>query len=91
MHDYNERERERQEVVLESMALLVAKPVQKEAVLQVNLHHGDRHRNRNAHSGNAGQESDDQAEAAKELGGDGQICKRSGNAQLIAKHTYRGV
>ena len=45
MHDYNERERERQEVVLESMTVLVAKPVQKEAVLQVNLHHGDRHRN----------------------------------------------
>ena len=35
MHNHDEGEGNRQEVVLESMALLVAKPVHKKAELQV--------------------------------------------------------
>jgi hypothetical protein len=45
MQRYDERERERngQQVILEPMALLVAKPIKEKAVLQVNRHSGDLH------------------------------------------------
>ena len=85
MHHYDERESERQQVILDTMTLLVAKPVDEKTELPVNLEHGDEHRNRNAERGDAAQESDDQAEAAKELRGDGEVGEWRGDAEMIVK------
>ena len=85
MHDYDEHESDRQQVILDTMTLLVGRPVDEKPELPVNLEHGDEHRNHNAERGDAAQESDDQAEAAKELRGDGEVGEWRGDAEMIVK------
>ena len=87
MHDDDDRKGYGQQMILYTMALLVAEPIHKKAVLQVDRHHRHNHRNRNAHSRDAAEKSNNQSEAAKELGRDRQIGKRRGNSKLIAKCT----
>ena len=85
MYDHHESQSDRQQVILDTMTLLVARPVDEKPELPVNLEHGDKHRNRNAERGDAAQESDDQAEAAKELRGDGEVGEWRGDAEMIVK------
>src|SRR5207247_2603266 len=66
LHEHYEREGDNHEVVFNSVARLVAKPVQEKSVLRVKSQ-GDRHCDRNAQRSDARQESDDQTEAAQKL------------------------
>ena len=72
-------------MILHSVTWLVAEPVDEKTMLQVHDDHCDNHCNRNSQSSDAAEESDNQAQAAEELGDDCQIRKRRGNAELVAK------
>ena len=87
MHDDDGGQSDRQQVILDTVTLPVAEPVDEKTKLPVNLEHGDNHRSGNAERGDAAQESDDQAEAAEELRGDRKIRERNGNSELIVEST----
>jgi len=89
LHDHDESERDNDEVVFNSVARLVAKPVQEKSVFQMNHERRDDHCDRNAQSRDARQESNDQTEAAKKLCRNGEARERCWNPQLIPKSAYR--
>src|SRR5260370_19390889 len=62
---------ERQKVVLNAFALLGARPVYKKPEMAVDHRDGHHHVANDAESGDAAKESEEQADAAEELGADG--------------------
>ena|SRR5437660_11857049 len=85
MLDDDQREPDRDEVILDAVTRLIAKPVYEKSKLQVNYDHRHYHCNRNAERSDSRQKSEYQTEAAEELGGDGQVGERCGYTKLIAK------
>src|SRR5580658_108886 len=70
-------------MIFDSLALLAARPVHEEAIRQVN--HEDRpdHLDAYAESGNAGEQSDNQSQSAKEFSADDQKRHGSGYSHVL--------
>ena len=76
------RNGQRQQVIFESFALLCATPVHEEP--EAAVHHGDRdhHIYSDSEGGDPCEESQDQPQTAKELGGNREVGERRGNVQV---------
>src|ERR1700678_3352109 len=70
-------------MIFESLALLIARPVHKESVRQVNHEDRSDHFAANSQSSDARQQSDNQAESAKEFGDDHEKRHRSRHTHVF--------
>jgi hypothetical protein len=79
---------ERQKVVLNAFALLGAGPVYKKPEMAVDHRDGHHHVASDAESGDAAEESEEQADAAEEFGADGQESEWRGDVHDLREEAH---
>jgi len=88
-HD-DQRDGERENVVLKAFALLVAEPVCKKAVVPVDHGHGHHHVASDAESGSAAQKAENQADTSQKFCEDGQEGSGRGDMHALSEKTHGG-
>src|SRR5277367_5605710 len=77
------RDGDRQQVIFETFAFLGPVPVHEEPIWQVYQENRSNHFNADSESGNPRQQSNDQPEAAKELGDDDEKPNSGGHSEVL--------
>src|SRR5713226_3385108 len=75
-------------MVFIAFTLLRAIPVGKQTEMPVDQRDGHHHIAGDAEGGDATEESEEQADAAKEFGADGQECKRGRDVRLLSEEAH---
>src|SRR5437016_4393117 len=83
------RRRQQEEVVFITFSLLCSRPVHPEAELTMNHRNGHDHVAKDSKGRNAGEQSKDKTQSAKEFRGDGQKCEYGRNVQHSREESHR--
>src|SRR4029077_752598 len=84
-----DRNRECQKVELKTFSLLRARPVHKEAELMMDHYDGYEHVAKDSKGGDAGEQTEDEAQSPKEFRGNGQKCEYRRDVQHSGEEAHR--
>jgi hypothetical protein len=90
-NDDGEQKRQGEQVILKSFAMFHSRPIHEESVMCVHERDGNCHVADQSESGNAGEEANQQTQAAKKFRANGEESERRGNVHPVGEETHGTV